>query len=274
MREFMYDQPSILIASILFVSMLLSIELGYRLGKGSRQSEMSKGQVSAIQGSLLGVLALLLGFTFSLALQRYDSRSAAVVDEANAIGTSWLRAQMLPGEMGKAVEAKLREYTAMRVASAKISLDHAEQREAMLADAARLQADLWTLARQAVALDDRMVTTGLFIQSLNDTIDAFGTRDAALNRHVPEVVLILLYITFLMTGSILGYGSGVSGHRASPVAYVMVGLIVLLVFIIIDLDRPRRGLIEVRQDSLMELHASMERKTALPAPQAGPADPR
>ncbi len=273
MREFMYDQPSILIASILFVSMLLSIELGYRLGKGSRQSEMSKGQVSAIQGSLLGVLALLLGFTFSLALQRYDSRSAAVVDEANAIGTSWLRAQMLPGEMGKAVEAKLREYTAMRVASAKISLDHAEQREAMLADAARLQADLWTLARQAVALDDRMVTTGLFIQSLNDTIDAFGTRDAALNRHVPEVVLILLYITFLMTGSILGYGSGVSGHRASPVAYVMVGLIVLLVFIIIDLDRPRRGLIEVRQDSLMELHASMER-AALPEAQAGSADPR
>jgi hypothetical protein len=88
-------------------------------------------------------------------------------------------------------------------------------------------------------------------------IDALEVRDAALNRHVPEVVLLLLYGTFLMTGSIVGYASGVYGHRASYITYVMVGLIVLLVFVIIDLDRPRRGLIEVSQKSLQDLQASI-----------------
>lgn len=263
MREIMYDQPSILIAAILFASMLLSIEAGYRLGHGSRQSEMSKGQVGGIQGSLLGVLALLLGFTFSLALQRYDSRSAAVVDEANAIGTTWLRAQLLAEPLrGQTLDA-LRSYTDIRVESAKITLDNQAQRQALMQSASDHQARLWQHAQAAIASDDRMVTSGLFVQSLNQMFDALGTRDAALNRHVPEVVLFLLYVTFLMTGGILGYGSGVAGHRASPVTYVMVALIVLLVFIIIDLDRPRRGLIEVRQDSMIELQSSMNKRIGI-----------
>jgi hypothetical protein len=102
------------------------------------------------------------------------------------------------------------------------------------------------------------VKTGLFIQSLNEVIDALGKRDAVLNRHVPEVVLLLLYGTFLMAGVIVGYASGVGGHRASFVAYIMVSLIVILVFIIIDLDRPRRGLIQVSQKSFTDLQAAIK----------------
>ena len=255
----MYDKSSILIAAILFVSMAVVMELGYRLGRGSRQSELSKNQVNAIQGSLLGVLALLLGFTFSLSLQRYDGRSAAVIDEANAIGTAWLRAQMLPdGVRGRSQDA-LRTYLDQRLQSGKISLDHEQERLEMLARTAAQQETLWTLAREAVSLDDRPVTSGLYVQALNDMIDAFGTRDAALNRHVPEVVLLLLYVTFLMCGGVVGYTSGVGRHRAPAATYVMVGLIVLLVFLIIDLDRPRRGLIEVSQQSLIDLRHAMGR---------------
>ncbi|NJN53188.1 MAG: hypothetical protein HC809_16965, partial [Gammaproteobacteria bacterium] len=84
-------------------------------------------------------------------------------------------------------------------------------------------------------------TTGLYIQTLNELIDALSSRDAQLDRHVPEIVLILLYATFLMAALILGYTSGVAGHRASFVSYILVTLIVLLVFIIVDLDRRGAG---------------------------------
>ena len=86
--------------------------------------------------------------------------------------------------------------------------------------------------------------------------DAFGERDAALERHVPEPVLFLLYGTFLMTGCVVGFTAGLAGHRTSFATYVMVALIVLLVFVIIDLDRPRRGMIEVSQKSMTDLQSA------------------
>ena len=99
--------------------------------------------------------------------------------------------------------------------------------------------------------------TGLFIQALNEMIDSFGRRDAGLNRHVPEVVLFLLFGVFLIAAAIVGFASGTGGHRPPAVSLVMVGLIVVLVFVILDLDRPRRGLIEVSKKSLYDLQASI-----------------
>lgn len=255
----MYDQSSYLIAATLFFAMVLSIEAGYRVGRRiyPKVSEPSKTHVNSVQASLLGILALLIGFTFSLSLQRFDSRSQAVVEEANAIGTAYLRAQLLPAPVREKVRAQLRDYLDLRVQASEVSLaDHAK-RGSLLAKSAAIQDGLWQHARQAVEEDGRPVTSGLFVQSLNELIDAYGRRDAALARHVPEVVLFLLFAAFLTTGGIVGYAAGVAGHRASFVAYVMVALIVLLVFIIIDLDRPRRGLIEVDQKSLLDLQKAI-----------------
>jgi hypothetical protein len=269
----MYQLSSVLIAGILFASMTLAIEGGYRVGLRTRGSadDSSKAHINTIQAALLGVLALLLGFTFSLSLQRFDSRSEAVVDEANAIGTAYLRAQLLPESLRGDVRKTLRAYLNLRVESSAVALDHPSAREALLAKSNRLQNVLWDYARQAAAEDPNPVTSGLFIQALNDMIDAFGRRDAALDRHVPEVVLLLLYGTFLMTGTIVGYASGMAGHRASFVTYVMVALIVLLVFIIIDLDRPRRGLIEVSHKSVFDLKAAMDADTDAEARPSIPA---
>jgi hypothetical protein len=239
--------------------MALVIEVGYRIGRRHQVStnDSSKAHVNAIQASLLGILALLLGFTFSLALQRYDSRSQAVVDEANAIGTTYLRAQLLPASVRADTQRLLREYVDLRVHAGTVTLAQEAERDALLAQANRLQNALWRQARKAAEEDARPVTSGLYIQALNGLIDAYGSRDAALDRHVPETVLFLLYGTFLMAGVIVGYASGAAGHRASFVTYIMVALIVLLVYIIIDLDRPRRGLIEVSQKSLTDLQAAV-----------------
>jgi hypothetical protein len=259
MQEVMYDQSSVLIALVLFVSMTIAIEAGFRIGRGNHTltDDSSKDHITTIQASLLGVLALLLGFTFSISLQRYDSRSQAVVDEANAIGTAYLRAQLLPAATRADVLATMRRYLDERIRAGAVNLADERDRLPLLAAANGTLTQLWTQARQAAAIDPNPVTTGLYIQALNDMIDAFGRRDAALNRHVPEVVLFLVYGTFLMTSIIVGYTSGLRGHRASFVTHIMVALIVLLVFIIIDLDRPRRGLIQVSQASMLELRDAM-----------------
>lgn len=260
MQEFMYDINSALIAAALLVSMVIAIEIGYRCGFAGKSSadDASRSHINNIQSSIIGILALLLAFTFSLALQRFDSRSEAVVDEANAIGTTYLRALLLPAELRDNARRLLRDYAGLRVEAGTKTLVQREEQAALMAKAAQVQNALWDSARQAAAMDPNPVSTGLFIQSLNDMIDSFGRRDAALSRHVPEVVLLLLYATFLMVGGIVGYASGVSAHRPSMVSYLMVALIVVLVFIIIDLDRPRRGLIEVDQKSMRDLQAGMK----------------
>jgi uncharacterized membrane protein (Fun14 family) len=260
MREIMYNESSVLIVAILLVALVLAVEVGYRLGRRSRarSDEASRSHVGSVQASLLGVLALVLGFTFSLSLQRYDSRSEAVVDEANAIGTAYLRAQLLPSSVRSEVKVLLGDYVDARVRASAIPLSDQAARGALLVKAGQQQTALWGYALQAAEEDPNPVTSGLFIQSLNELIDSYGRRNAALERHVPEVVLFLLFGTFVMTLGIVGYAAGVAGHRVSSVVYIMVVLIILLVFVIIDLDRPRRGLIEVSQKSLTELQTSIQ----------------
>ena len=273
MNELLYEVNTGLIAAVLFISMVLAIEAGYRIGfaRQHERGEAFRTHINGLQASILGILALLLGFTFSLALQRFDSRSEAVVDEANAIGTTWLRAQLLPLPVRAEVQALLREYVDTRVQAGSVTLADRAERQRLMAYATRTQDALWTGARKAAELEPNPVTTGLFIQSLNELIDRFGSRNAALDRHVPEVVLLLLYATFLMAGAIIGYASGVAGHRPSMVSHVMVVLIVVLVFLILDLDRPRRGLIEVSQRSLVDLQLSIRQDAGAAKPPVAPA---
>ena len=256
----MYDINSGAIAGVLFGSMLLTIEIGLRVGFSAKNSatEASRSHVSAIQSSILGILALLLAFTFSLSLQRFDSRSEAVVNEANAIGTAYLRAQLLPASLRDDAQVALREYLELRVQASAVSGIERAEREELLTKTARSQTTLWGFARRAAEANPNPVTSGLFIQSLNEVFDAFGRRVAALDRHVPEMVLLLLYGTFVMAGAIVGFASGAGGHRPSMASYIMIVLMVVLVFIILDLDRPRRGVIEVSQESLYDLQAAIK----------------
>lgn len=273
----MYNQNSLLITLLLFAGLVVAIQAGYYLGRRSQDSftESSRSHVNAIQASLLGVLALLLGFTFSLALQRYDSRSAALVDEANAIGTTYLRAELLPPLIRVRTQLLLRDYVDARIQEASIPLSRETERQAQLLIATTQQNALWRYALQAAVEDKSPVTSGLFIQALNEMIDSFGRRNDALTRHVPEVVLYLLFATFLLTWAIVGYSAGLAGHRVSLAAYIMLALVVLLIFIIIDLDRPRRGLIGINQSSLYQLQESIKLdltgSSALPRPAESPA---
>lgn len=259
MVDFIFEMNSILIAGALLILMVAAIEIGFRFGRGSGHGadESDHAHIGAIQGALLGMLALLLGFTLSLSLQRYDTRSEAVVDEANAIGTAWLRAQLLPASVRSQVTERMQQHISLRVDAGALDLLQVNERGKLLIQCNENLNQLWGLALAAAQENPSPVTTGLFIQALNEMIDSYGRRDAALSRHVPQEVLLLLFGTFLLTGGVVGYASGVAGHRPSIATHVLVVLIVILAFVILDLDRPRRGLIRVDQSSLVELKSAM-----------------
>jgi hypothetical protein len=266
MREVLYGTSTIVIAAVLLVAMVIIIEVGQRIGRAARERDSAppKEHVSGIQAALLGMLALLLGFTLSLSLQRFDGRSAAVVEEANAIGTAYLRTDFLPLSVGEDAKRLLRSYTDLRIKAGAASSADDSIRSPVLQQANDELNALWLLARKAVAEDPDTVRTGLFVQALNDAIDSAAKREAALNRHVPEVVLLLMFGTFLMGALIVGYSSGLGGYRAFFATYVIVVLMVVLVFIIVDLDRPRRGLIQVSQAGMTELRKSMNEQAQKP----------
>jgi len=266
----LYTIPSQIISLLLLAVLIASIEVGYRLGRtrATRYTQSAKEHINAIQSAILGLLALLLAFTFSLALQRYDSRSEAVVDESNAIGTAFLRADLLSPHFRDEARLAISAYLDIRVDEAQVQLSDHAKRQAANEAAGAAQVAIWTVGMRAAAADGGSRATLLFVKAVNDLIDSFGRRSAALERHVPELVTFLLFVTFLLAGAIVGYAAGVANHRPSLAAYVLVGLMVVLVFIVLDLDRPRRGVIQVAHASLTELQATVHRslrETDVPA---------
>ena len=267
----MYDIPAGLIGLGLLVSTVVAVVAGYRIGIShkDRTDASSREHIHITETSTLGVLALLLAFSFSQSLQRYDTRSDQVVDEANAIGTAWLRTDLLPSQVRDEVRQLMRRYVDLQVEATRVDTSQAAWRSEV-AEAAALQGALWSYAGRVTELDANHVRSGLFVQALNDMFDAFGRRDAGLARHVPEPVLLLLFCVFLAAAAIVGFASGTAGHRPPAVSLVMVAIIVLLVYVILDLDRPRRGLIEVPKQNLYDLQASIHQAMAS-APGRAPA---
>ena len=260
-QEVLYGFSSVLIAAALFVAIVVCNELGFRAGRFTQThttSEM-KELTGSVQASILGLLALLLGFTFSMSMQRYDNRSIAVIDEANAIGTAVLRVELLPQEFQDDAKQLWRDYAQLRVEVGQVDLTKVDERNEYNAKIAQLQSELWSLAVAATNVDPRPVTTGAFVKSLNDAIDSQGKRNALLQMHVPEVVLFLLFVVFIASGGIMGYSSGLSGKRMVVPIMLVSFLITLNVFLIIDLDRPKRGFIQVNQAPMVEVLGGLSR---------------
>lgn len=254
-QELLYSYSSIVIAIALFIAIILFNEMGFRVGRYHQDNNDAevKALTGSVQASVLGLLALLLGFTFSMSMQRFDNRSMALIDEANTIGTAILRVELLPDNFKAEAAEHLKRYVDLRIAIGQLDLTKLTQRKAYNDEITEVQNKLWSLAILATNEDPRPVTTGAFVKSLNDVIDSQGKRNALLQMHVPEVVLLLLFLVFISSGGILGYSAGLSGKRVFvPIAMISL-LITLIVFIIIDLDRPKRGLIQVNQSVMYTL---------------------
>jgi hypothetical protein len=255
LTDLLYQWSSLSISLALLVMMVVANECGFRLGRFIQKNtdDEVKSLTGAIQGSILGLLALLLGFTFSMSMQRYDSRVMSLVSESNAIGTTVLRAQLLPSPYDNQSLSLLERYIDNRIAISAIDITRDEERMAFDKNTQQLQKQLWGIAIQSVKIEPVAVTSGNYLTALNEMIDAQSQRNAFLITRVPDVVLILLFTVFLSSGAILGYSSGLSGKRVLAPTLLVSFLLSTIVFIILDLDRPKRGYIKVDQNNLKEL---------------------
>lgn len=251
----MYQINSIVIALLLFILIFLANEVGHFVGRRfvKRANDDIKSQTNGIQAGILGLLALLLGFTFSMAIQRFDDRTQSVINESNAIGTVLLRTKLLPRDYPAKTRELIQSYIDLRLEASKLDVTAPEEQKRVIRQTGEKQEELWAKAVEAVDIDPRPVTTGMFVSALNDMIDAQGKRNALTKMHVPEVIFYLLFIVFIAAGALMGYARGLSTRTSRLPIVIFTFLIVMVVFIIIDLDRPKRSLIQVNQESMMSL---------------------
>jgi len=254
----MYHQNSIFIVIILFTLILLAYEISFRLGRRKQRvtNQEVKTQTYTIQAGVFGLLALLLGFSFNMALQRFDNRNQAVIMESNAIGTALLRTKLLPEPYDTISYNLLQKYVDLRLELSIIDLSKREERTLINRKTDKVQNEIWENTIKLTEIDSREVTTGNFIIILNEVFDARDRRNAIFQQHIPESILFLLFIVFVTGGALMGYSSGLGSRRALIPTIIFTLLIVLVVFLIIDLDRPMRGIIKVKMDNLFELRKS------------------
>jgi len=259
-----FSLPSWAVALLVFAVVGGACVLGAALGRYLRRhTDVLREPIGALQAALLGLVGLILAFGLSLAVGRYEARRAAVVAEANAIGTTYLRAQLI-AEPGRSESLDLlRRYTDLS-----LRLSHEVPNSASMmrttAQQSILQRRLWRLAGQAIGAAPTASAPRLYVDTLNDMIDQETVRVAALNNRVPGAVLGLEVIGAAVVVGLLALYLAVLG-RGLLAAIVAAGLVTLLLLVTFDLDRPTRGLIKVPDTPLESLRASM-----LLPPAAGP----
>jgi hypothetical protein len=242
-----------LFISILLV-VLLSVEFGYRLGKyrRSRHEEEKEAPLGTMVGATLGLLAFILAFTFGLAAARFDTRRQVLLDEANAIGTTYLRAGMLP-ERGQQIRALLRDYVGTRldaVQSGNITEG--------LRRSENIQHQLWTEAETVGERNANSIVVGLFVQSLNETIDLHAKRvQVGLRSRIPGAIWLSLFAVAALSLATMGYHAGLSGTRRSLAIIAVAVTFSVVIELIADLDRPQEGVVNISQQALLDVQRSM-----------------
>ena len=243
------------------VSVILIIgaaELGFLLGRRNkdRSDSDARSQISMIEGALLGILGLLLGFTFSMAVNRFEDRRHLVIQEANAMGTVLLRAQVLAPPAYETLKSRMREYVEVRLRYVEAGTDEAKLREA-LQSGGRLQSELWTIAQEEARVRPTQISA-LLLASLNDLFDLTEARMAALENSVPSLVWIMLYLVAMLTTCALGFGTGLAGRRILLPITIIPVLLAGLLAMLLDLDRPREGMLQVSQASILRFRDSLK----------------
>ncbi|MFN0038551.1 MAG: hypothetical protein ACKVP2_03470 [Burkholderiales bacterium] len=231
---------------------LIAAECGYRLGhwSQSRTSDEKQGTTAMVTGSLLALMGFLLAVTMGMATDRFDKRRGLVLEEANSVGTMYLRAGYLPEPASSQIRDLLREYVPLRIA------DTAGVADARVRTARSgvIHAKLWSITEKLARTTPESDVLALFIVSLNETIDLHETRvTAGVYSRVPETVVFLLLLGSIMAVGLVGYNMGLSLRRNSLPGVVLIVLLGAIITLVIDLDRPRDGFVKVGQQPLIDL---------------------
>jgi hypothetical protein len=261
----LFQLNSVVLAAFVAGLLAASVAIGVLIGRRRlARGDESHGTVGVVQGTLLGLVGLLLAFGLSMAVGRYETRRGLVVQEANDIGTTHLRAQLLPEPQRSASLELLKEYGDAAVVMAELVpgsdefVDAAEQKEA-------LQTELWTLAGEAIAERPQDNAPKLYIETLNNAIDRHTDRVTSLGNRVPPPVMWLELLCSALALGAMGLYLTMLGRKLAPsfLTATVLGIILLVSF---DLDRPERGIITVPSTPLVDVRATMDLPPAAGAP--------
>jgi hypothetical protein len=245
----------------LFVCVLLFVWLGRWIGGQRTREETERERVGlvTVETAIYALLGLMIAFTFSGATSRFDTRRAQTVQEANAIGTAYLRLDLLPTAAQPALRHKFRAYTEERIAVYR-SLPDLEASDAHAARAAALQGEIWTDSIAALRSAPPLASL-LLVPALNDMIDITTTRAISLRTHTPTIILGSLVLLTLICSLLVGYG--LAGGKPFATNLHMVGfalMVTVTIYVVLDLDHPRVGLIRLDyvDQALADVRAGMK----------------
>ncbi len=250
------DSLPIVVVFVLFAILALAaFEGGFRLGlwRQNRTPDEKEGPTGMLVGSILALLAFMLAVTMGMASDRFDTRRQLVVTEANAIGTTYLRAGYLPEPVSTDARELLREYVPLRVTTADQSRLTANYTRSV-----EIQNALWAQAEDLARADPDSETLALYIETLNDMIDLHEIRlTAIVYARVPDTVVILLILGAILTLGIVGYSAGLTRRRSLLSAVVLIVVLGSVITLVVDLDRPRDGFLQVNQQPLLDLQSQI-----------------
>jgi hypothetical protein len=249
----------LVVATVLFGSMCVAAAIGTILSarKKAEKAERDGGQEGYIVSAVLGLLALLLSFTYSLAVERFEERRHLVLEEANAIGTAYLRAQLLAEPHRGRMTSLLVRYTDNRIQLARA---RPGQTAPLLVVNDGLITDIWAATTAAFDSIKGLPFSATYLDSVNALIDLDSSRKAARTSRVPAEVFGVLFVYLIATAGALGYV--LRGARGRIAAGFLLVMLTLSLILIIDIDRPVLGGISESQRPMEELRKSMAAQPA------------
>lgn len=241
------------------VVLLALAEVGYRVGLRlhAAKDEARRSQIGGVQGAVLGLLGLLLGFTFSMAVNRFETRRDMVLKESNAIGTTWLRAGLLPEPHRARAKELLRRFTDTRIEYQKRGYDPVALAEGLRLSA-EIEGELWAMA-EAAAKEAPTPITATFINALNDMIDTDAERITAHRNRIPIAVWALLLVVAACGCLTSAYGSGAQGVRSAFTSVILPLLIAVVIIFIYDLLHTHQGTVTISQQPMLDLQEAMRK---------------
>ena len=244
---------------IMVGSILLAVQVGSWIGvreKKRLEAVGAKASAGETVGAALGLVALMLAFTFNMAASRHDNRRTLVLSEANAVGTTFLRAGLLPEPQASKIRHALREYVQVRLKAVQNG-----EVEKGVARSVELQDQLWKEAETVGTANPASEVGSLFIQSLNEMIELHSRRvTSGIRSRIPPTILAGLYFVSVAGFGAMGYQAGLSGGRRVIAAVLLACCFGTVMVLIADLDRPQEGLLRVSQQALVDVLDSMNSK--------------
>jgi hypothetical protein len=230
---------AIVIAALMMLASRLGLWIGWLVDRRKHPGEPVRQSVIFVTGGMISLLAFLLGIAMSMAGARYDARRQTMLNEANAIGTLWLRAQMVENESGAEIQRLLRSYAQLRLDMVSGKTGQKEMPDA-LARVGALQNGMWTAASK-LARTQPTAISALLVASLNEAIDLSATSRRDITARVPGYMLRLLLVVSLLVMGTIGYGFGLVGSRSLVITVLFIIVWTTTTVLIVDIDRPLAG---------------------------------